>query len=303
MTARFIDLPLGRISENEIVRGFLGSDFLNKAFFSDSAIVVFGVSGDKDEAGLVVLEGKFTYPNGRATGVISSFYSSSLWTEESQGYTSIDAKVGGHFWRYALPAGTKTTVEQLLDPIGWQNASKIELSPVMVSQGNISAATDIELQISQRIGQDFANKYVGIVKKWISSPFTFDINKTSGTAGGLNSGGTDIPKQINTTLTQSYSDKSQIDPITNFDPKFQRISIDSDPFGISGDYEVDFRITKSSKQLKKLQKSDFNLIYNRKDGSLYYNANREEVGFGDRGGLIAVLNPKLPLTAANFEVF
>jgi len=163
-----------------------------------------------------------------------------------------------------------------------------------------------------RIDEILASEAIDIAKKslneWIRNPeaSNADINMSllpSISGSDVDSAENQAEESGDIILSKAGGKSSVADQITNYNPNTQKIQIDSDPFGISGDYEVDLKIAKSSKQLKKLQKSDFNLIYNRKDGSLYYNVNREQSGFGDRGGLIAILDPKLPLTAANFEIF
>jgi len=187
---------------------------------------------------------------------------------------------------------------------GTASISKFSFTPVSIYGRQSGAGDEVVSEVLARF-PEYPSSLLSPIKEWIKNPLAFDVLSTQ---SGIDSGFGDndyneSPRDLAMVIGRSYKNGSNPDPITDFNPNTQKIRIDSDPFGISGDYEVDFRIAKSAKQLKKLQKSDFNLIYNHKDGSLYYNVNREEAGFGDRGGLIAVLDPKLPLTGANFEIF
>ena len=183
--------------------------------------------------------------------------------------------------------------------------SKVAKFELNIPTSSDHAGDNIVRQIAERLGSSFRSSTFTPLKLWIKNPYDLDLQQAvySSSTYTNNTPSTEESKNLIAILEKSFRVTEKPDTITNFNPKTQKIRIDSDPFGISGDYEVDFRIAKSSKQLKKLQKTDFNLIYNRKDGSLYYNVNREEAGFGDRGGLVAILDPKLPLTGANFEIF
>ena len=300
MTKRYLDHPqAGRIEEGKIYYGMLGEGFSSKTFFSNDSIATIGISADKGTFDLQIIAGKFAYGGGKASGVVTQYLSLSSWKSYDE--------LGGQGWKY-IPSGEAESLDKFIAAVAAQSESflrdvaRVELSLASLRDGLNAAKTDIMPQIAQWFGQDFTGIYAEVFEKWLFNPSSFDIDKISGLNGKAGQGGVNIDRELIATLLQSHPSKSEIDPITNFNPKTERIGIDSDPFGISGDYEVDFKIAKSSKQLKKLQKSDFNLIYNRKDGTLYYNVNREEAGFGGRGGLIAILDPKLPLTGANFEI-
>lgn len=301
MTKRYLDHPQqGRIEEGKIYHGMLGEGFSSKTFFSSDSIATIGISADKETFDLQVIAGKFAYGGGKASGVVTQVNILSSFKSYEE--------LGGEGWKY-IPSGKAESLDKFFTAVAAQSESflrdvaRVELSEASLRFGLNAAKADHMPQITQRFGQDFTGIYAEVFEKWLFNPSSFNINNISGLNGKAGQGGSNIDRELIATLLQSHPSKSEIDPITNFNPSTQKIRIDSDPFGISGDYEVDFKIAKSSKQLKKLQKSDFNLIYNRKDGSLYYNLNREEVGFGNRGGLIAVLDPKLPLTGANFEIF
>ena len=52
--------------------------------------------------------------------------------------------------------------------------------------------------------------------------------------------------------------------------------------------------------LKKLANKDFDFLYDQKNGSLYFNENGADKGFGD-GGIIAILKGAPELTASNLD--
>ena len=87
--------------------------------------------------------------------------------------------------------------------------------------------------------------------------------------------------------------------ITNFNPTIDSIQIDSGDFGI--DSFASFTTGKNKKIVKKkLAKQDFDLIYDRKKGGLYFNENGTDKGFGD-GGIIAILKGAPDLNSDNLE--
>jgi hypothetical protein len=301
MTKRYLNHPQqGRIKEGRIYYGMLGRGFSSKTFFSNDSIATIGISADKETFELQVIEGKFSYKGGKASGVVAE-------VNILSSFKSYD-ELGGQGWKY-IPSGKAESLDKFFTAVAAQSESflrdvtRVGLSKVSLRDGLNAARTDITPQITQQFGRGFASKHARVFEKWLINPSSFNIGDISELNSKVGRGNVNIDRELIATLLQPHASKSEIDPITNFNPKTQKIRIDSDPFGIGGDYEVDYKVAKSAKQLKKLQKSDFNLIYNRKDGSLYYNVNREEAGFGARGGLIAVLDPKLPLTGANFEIF
>ncbi len=93
---------------------------------------------------------------------------------------------------------------------------------------------------------------------------------------------------------------SNADRITNFSAKDK----DSVQFSITafGATTGKFAIAKNPKKLPKLLASDTNFIYNQKSGELIFNANGPEPGFGDNGGVFAVLegHPKLLGSSVSF---
>ncbi len=93
--------------------------------------------------------------------------------------------------------------------------------------------------------------------------------------------------------------KKYADKITNFNPSTDTLEIDTDSFGI--DSCATFAAGKNKKAVKKkLTKQDFDFLYDKKKGGLYFNENGSEKGFGD-GGIIAILKGTPDLTSDNLE--
>ena len=65
------------------------------------------------------------------------------------------------------------------------------------------------------------------------------------------------------------------------------IALDLETFK-KGD-KTKIKMVKNSKQLNRFASKKHELIYNKKDGELYFNENGKEEGFGDDGGLLATL--------------
>jgi len=302
MAKRYWELPSGTIKEGMPSYGMLNDDTTDYAIFEDNRIIINGLSNDKSEFGVLIHEGKFSYPNGEAKGQLKKIIYVGL--ERGNGRGSGQNNVNSLGVRGSGWIATYSNLPEIDKPLASppSNVTKFELYiPASKSLKGENALR----QIAEKLGNSFKSSTFSPLKSWVENPYDLDLKEAVYTSSTYTNDDPSAEKSkiLIATLEKSYDITAKPDAITNFNPKTQKIRIDSDPFGISGDYEVDFKIAKSTKQLKKLQKSDFNLIYNRKDGSLYYNVNREEVGFGDRGGLIAVLDPKLPLTGANFEIF
>jgi hypothetical protein len=88
------------------------------------------------------------------------------------------------------------------------------------------------------------------------------------------------------------------DVVTNYNPKSdQPIQIDLGSFGGA---VGKLKIAKKTKQVAKLAKSDIDFIYDQQAGFLYYNENRNQIGFGE-GGIFAILEGKPKVGLGNFE--
>ena len=97
---------------------------------------------------------------------------------------------------------------------------------------------------------------------------------------------------------KEYNPKS-IDKIINFKPSRNDVAIDVDSLGI--DTSATFASAKNKRAARrKLATQDFDFIYDRKKGYLYFNENGAEKGFGD-GGIIAILKGAPDLTVSNFD--
>ena len=79
----------------------------------------------------------------------------------------------------------------------------------------------------------------------------------------------------------------QADSITRFSVKDKdRISLSRRAFGVT---TSEFSVATNSKEVNRLLASDVDFIYNQRSGELVFNANGAESGFGDAGGVFAVL--------------
>jgi hypothetical protein len=92
-------------------------------------------------------------------------------------------------------------------------------------------------------------------------------------------------------FTTYYADK-----ITNFNPEFDKLSIDAEAFGINGSATV--ATAKNSKALNRLAKKGVEFVYNMSNGQLYFNENGRAKGFGD-GGVCAIFEDVSFLTTNN----
>lgn len=172
-----------------------------------------------------------------------------------------------------------------------------------------------ELQAGMRaegIPEVFIDPYFG----YLSDPFLkFDFPTISSSGGG----GTvsdQLVVQVTTTSAdnlvgnQNQKDQFQfiLDPlnesapdrIVNFNAKEgDTIQISKSVFGIASGR---FAVAKKPKSLNKLLSSDVDIIYNKKSGQLILNANGAQPGFGDDGGVFALLagNPTLNNSSVSF---
>ena len=79
-----------------------------------------------------------------------------------------------------------------------------------------------------------------------------------------------------------------IDKIINFNPANDSLAINTDSFGI--DSSATFASGINKKNVKqKLAKQDYDFLYDKRKGGIYFNENGANKGFGD-GGIIAILS-------------
>ena len=93
--------------------------------------------------------------------------------------------------------------------------------------------------------------------------------------------------------------KKKADIITNFDSK--KDSIDLSDFKFKGLDKLKFTSISNNKQLQKEKERASNIIYNKKQGGLYFDANGSKAGFG-KGGMFALINSTPDLSEASFEI-
>ena len=105
--------------------------------------------------------------------------------------------------------------------------------------------------------------------------------------------------EINPISIPSKFNKKSADKITNFNPSTDTLEIDANSFGI--DSSATFASGKNKKEVKKkLAKQDFDFLYDKKKGGLYFNENGADKGFGE-GGTIAILKGAPDLTSDTLE--
>ena len=93
-----------------------------------------------------------------------------------------------------------------------------------------------------------------------------------------------------------FNNKS-VDQITNFNRLIDTLKIDIDSFDINT--AVTFASARNKRSVKKkLNKQNFDFLFDEKKGGLYFNENGAEKGFGD-GGIIAILKGVPDLTSDN----
>ncbi|MFL0789854.1 MAG: M60 family metallopeptidase, partial [Prochlorococcus sp.] len=94
--------------------------------------------------------------------------------------------------------------------------------------------------------------------------------------------------------------KQHADVITNFNVKHgDLIALDADSF--PNGVNTTFKWVKNNRKVNNAARKDVELIYNKKNGQLFVNANGNESGFGEAGGMIAIFNGKPLLKDNNFE--
>ena len=82
-----------------------------------------------------------------------------------------------------------------------------------------------------------------------------------------------------------------------------RIGLAREIFSSIGSIEnLRFRVVSGSKGMRAAARTDVNIIYNQRTGGLYYNQNLGGSGFGQAGGMFAVLLGKPELSSSNFII-
>lgn len=93
--------------------------------------------------------------------------------------------------------------------------------------------------------------------------------------------------------------KKKADIITNFNSK--KDSIDLSDFKFKDLEELNFASVSNTKQLEKEKERASNIIYNKGQGGLYFDANGSKAGFG-KGGMFALVDSTPDLGEASFEI-
>ena len=106
-------------------------------------------------------------------------------------------------------------------------------------------------------------------------------------------------QSIRLAARETYKKKSaQI--IKDFDPRSDRLVIRAEDFGLEDGAEIG--IPKNKKMFKQLQNSDIDFIskVNKKDVFILFNQNGDEPGFGDLGGVVAVIRNSPQFNGSQF---
>ena len=181
-----------------------------------------------------------------------------------------------------------TFIAQLDDNGNFTNAQKIGNE----GWGTVSGLTNL----SQN--ETIISRY-GYQNSWHPAILKFDNNLNEITTQGESKIPRDSKNQPNNELSAPKKYKIKfIDKITNFNPSSDTLEIDADSFGI--DSSATFTAAKNKRKLKKLAKKDFDFLYDRKKGGLYFNQNGSDKGLGD-GGIIAILKGAPDLTSESLE--
>ena len=78
--------------------------------------------------------------------------------------------------------------------------------------------------------------------------------------------------------------KSEADTITNFNASKDKIKL-----SFYFDDDIDFKLTYSRREFRQASSSKFEIIFNEKTGGLYFNDNGRRNGFGEDGGIFAII--------------
>ncbi len=79
--------------------------------------------------------------------------------------------------------------------------------------------------------------------------------------------------------------KSEADAIINFNASKDKIKLSFD-----FDDDIDFKFTDSRREFRQASSSKFEIIFNEKTDGLYFNDNGRRNGFGEEGGLFALID-------------
>jgi hypothetical protein len=155
---------------------------------------------------------------------------------------------------------------------------------------------------------------------WGNRPFEDNLVSVASTSGGSGtssgSSGTSSPQTLTTTtsvdtLTGIKKKKDifkfdadpsgQVDKVTGFNAKEKDVlSISKSAFGVDSGT---FAVANNAKTLAKQLATSVDIVYYRKNGELILNANGPEPGFGDDGGVFAVLMGKPIVGSASVQFY
>ena len=155
---------------------------------------------------------------------------------------------------------------------------------------------------------------------WSNRPFEDNLVSVDGTSSGSGSSS----GSGGTSTTQTLSTTSSVDTLTGINKSKDIFKFDADPSGqvdkVTGfiakekdilsisksAFEIDrgtFAVASNAKTLAKQLGTNVDIVYNRQTGELILNANGAEPGYGDDGGVFAVLVGRPNVGAGSVEFY
>ena len=258
-----------------------------------------------------ILSGAFNYTNGDVSGKITSITTFSRFSRSGE-----DIYETGSSWNIKPEYGnfsnglwgSTRSIEEMASSVNYFYRTKdsITLTP---SDGPFANATYYS---SKESIKTLLNSSLFPDGWWIS-PFEFQLPSTStGTSTSSVS-----PKATLTTT-------SSVDTLTGIKKKKDIFKFDADPSGqvdkVTGfnakekdilsisksAFEIDkgtFAVAKNAKTLAKQLATSVDIVYNRQSGELILNANGADPGYGDDGGVFAVLMGRPNVGAGSVQFY
>ena len=223
-------------------------------------------------------------------GTASFSYPASAWAPFTNEFGGIQVDNRAYYYRSEdIPEDPKFKLEPDGDPRDY-------IVKVQIRGGDFSSYEDVETrEIASWGGRDTFYAWVFNTE---ALPQPEDRSEDDDLFGGLV-----FPPEgslVSYLTTPKKYNRKKATKFQDFNPSSDVIQVDSGAFAIDDDL-LTFKAVKGKRKLKKAAKKDFDFIFEKKKGFLYYNENGSDSGFGD-GGLVAVINANTKLFAENFEL-
>ena len=95
--------------------------------------------------------------------------------------------------------------------------------------------------------------------------------------------------------------KARVDRITNFSSEAGD-GMELSRKAFKGIGELDFTTASNKRSSKRAARTDTDIIYNESSGKLYFNANDDSKGFGNKGGLFAILESSPLISSSDITI-